>query len=55
MLLGQHASRERVSVSPGRTGTAACATIGPESSSGTTKWTVQPWMRNAASKPAHAG
>ena len=33
------------SSSPAQTGTAACAMMGPTSTSGVTKWTVQPWMR----------
>ena len=42
MLLDQDARRQRVGGVVGSTGTAACATIGPASSSAVTRCTVQP-------------
>ena len=50
LVLGlEHARGQRVLVSPASTGTAACAMIGPSSTSAVTKCTVQPWMRTPAS------
>ena len=42
MLLDQDARGERLGVSSSRTGTAACRTIGPPSSSPVTRCTVAP-------------
>ena len=55
MLLHQHARRQRLPVSPGSTGTAAWARIGPSSSASVTRCTVQPCSSDAGGERARVG